>query len=638
MFCTICGNQIQDSEMFCPKCGTPVSAPETVTLQAEQASVPVTPAQIPYQNAQPQMQMPYHNMQAQPQMPYHNMQAQPQMPYQNAGVQPPTKGGKSKILIPLLIAGVAVAAGIIAVVVNAASIGNFFHKTFSTPEKYYQYVEGKNADETAEIIASSYGSYVENAKNIFNTAYNTSISLAIGEEGKDLLELAGLAGLDMSWLNEISLSGGVTLNENSVSINMATGMNEETLLSFIMLLDIKEGEAFLQIPELTSTYIGIDIEENVGRSYDDFRDVWEEMQEMSKDTLASLPSQVEFEKLLSKYMKIALSGIEDVDKKDKTLKVEGVEQKCTALIVTIDADTMADIFDAILKEAEDDQELEQFIVDFAEAVDYDGDDVYDALIDGLDDIQSSLSRISSREEIVMTVYVNGKGEVVGREFEIDGVTISMLMPEKGKNFGYEFSIEGSGASVSLTGSGTKSGDKIDGDFRLRYDGATVMNITTEELDLKTLRRGKLNGKLEMSLGSGIRELIGSGQGLSILQKISFTLEAKTTDNSFTYRYGILYDDGDIGSITVSAGQEKSSTVKLPGSKDVIFVEDDRDLEEWFNGIDWDNVVSVLKKVNLPKSLIDLVESFGEAVKDGNADEWLEELLWDYYGYYYYLSP
>lgn len=638
MFCTICGNQIQDSEMFCPKCGTPVSAPETVTLQAEQASVPVTPAQIPYQNAQPQMQMPYHNMQAQPQMPYHNMQAQPQMPYQNAGVQPPTKGGKSKILIPLLIAGVAVAAGIIAVVVNAASIGNFFHKTFSTPEKYYQYVEGKNADETAEIIASSYGSYVENAKNIFNTAYNTSISLAIGEEGKDLLELAGLAGLDMSWLNEISLSGGVTLNENSVSINMATGMNEETLLSFIMLLDIKEGEAFLQIPELTSTYIGIDIEENVGRSYDDFRDVWEEMQEMSKDTLASLPSQVEFEKLLSKYMKIALSGIEDVDKKDKTLKVEGVEQKCTALIVTIDADTMADIFDAILKEAEDDQELEQFIVDFAEAVDYDGDDVYDALIDGLDDIQSSLSRISSREEIVMTVYVNGKGEVVGREFEIDGVTISMLMPEKGKNFGYEFSIEGSGASVSLTGSGTKSGDKIDGDFRLRYDGATVMNITTEELDLKTLRRGKLNGKLEMSLGSGIRELIGSGQGLSILQKITFTLEAKTTDNSFTYRYGILYDDGDIGSITVSAGQEKSSTVKLPGSKDVIFVEDDRDLEEWFNGIDWDNVVSVLKKVNLPKSLIDLVESFGEAVKDGNADEWLEELLWDYYGYYYYLSP
>lgn len=638
MFCTICGNQIQDSEMFCPKCGTPVSAPETVTLQAEQASVPVTPAQVPYQNAQPQMQMPYHNMQAQPQMPYHNMQAQPQMPYQNAGVQPPTKGGKSKILIPLLIAGVAVAAGIIAVVVNAASIGNFFHKTFSTPEKYYQYVEGKNADETAEIIASSYGSYVENAKNIFNTAYNTSISLAIGEEGKDLLELAGLAGLDMSWLNEISLSGGVTLNENSVSINMATGMNEETLLSFIMLLDIKEGEAFLQIPELTSTYIGIDIEENVGRSYDDFRDVWEEMQEMSKDTLASLPSQVEFEKLLSKYMKIALSGIEDVDKKDKTLKVEGVEQKCTALIVTIDADTMADIFDAILKEAEDDQELEQFIVDFAEAVDYDGDDVYDALIDGLDDIQSSLSRISSREEIVMTVYVNGKGEVVGREFEIDGVTISMLMPEKGKNFGYEFSIEGSGASVSLTGSGTKSGDKIDGDFRLRYDGATVMNITTEELDLKTLRRGKLNGKLEMSLGSGIRELIGSGQGLSILQKITFTLEAKTTDNSFTYRYGILYDDGDIGSITVSAGQEKSSTVKLPGSKDVIFVEDDRDLEEWFNGIDWDNVVSVLKKVNLPKSLIDLVESFGEAVKDGNADEWLEELLWDYYGYYYYLSP
>ncbi|MCH5274338.1 MAG: zinc-ribbon domain-containing protein [Lachnospiraceae bacterium] len=628
MFCEKCGTQLQDDERFCPKCGTPVPILGDTTPQAVETPVQAAVAQAPIPNVEAQAPIP--NVQAQAPIP--NVQVQTPIP---AAVAQPNekKKGKSKILLPILIAAAAVAVVALVVVVNAARIGNFFHKTFSSPEKYYQYVESKNAEEMAEIMASYYGNYVDSAKNAFNTTYNTSVSVEIGEAGKDLLELSGLLGVDLSWLESASLSGGVTLNDDKMSINLAVGVNKDNLMSLITLFNVDEGEAYLQIPELTSTYIGIEIDDY---SYDDFLDEWEEMKEVYVETFDSLPSEAGLEKLLAKYMKIALGAIEDVEKKDKTLKVEGVEQKCTALIITIDADTMADILEAILDEAEDDKELEKFIVVLAEAMDEDGDDLYDELIDGLEYMQKSLSRVRSSEEIVMTVYVDGKGSVVGREIEIDDVTISLLMPEKGKNFGYEFSVEERGVSFSVTGSGKKSGNKIDGDFRVRYNGMTMLNITTDDLNLKTLKRGMLNGKLEVSLGSGIGTLLASSApGMSLLQDISFSLDAKTTENSYEYKLGIVYDDGDIGTITVSGEQKKASNIKLPNSKDVIYVEDERDLEEWAEEIDWDKVISKLEKTDLPRSVTKFLKKLGDAVEDGEIEEFLEDLLWSYYGY---ISP
>lgn len=623
MFCEKCGTQLQDSERFCPKCGTPApvnAVPASEGTQGAAAQPESTPQAVT--NAAG-------NVAA------GAAEAVKSAETGNQSVQSVDEGKAPKKKKGPVIAGVAAAVVLVVIIAGlsgiTARIGNFVHKTFSSPEKYYQYVEKKNAQELAAAVGDFYQLYVLDQKDMFNTTANSKVSLTLGKGGKDLLELAGLAGVDLSWIESASFASDVTVKGDQLGMSFSAAVNKSNILSLVMAMDIDAGEIYLQIPELTDTYIGIDLRDAVGSSYaKNLANGWEDFQEKYTEILTSLPSQAKLEKLLNKYMKIALSCVEDVDKKSKSLKVEGVEQKCTVLEVTIDARTAADIVDAILEEAEDDGTLEDFIFDIADAFEADGDDIYDEFLDGLEYIYQGLKNVRGGDEIVLTVYVNGKGEVVGRELEAGNVTIAMLMPEKGRKFGYEFSITEGRQSFSLTGSGKRSGDKIDGDFRLRYSGVSLLDITTDNLNLKSLKKGQLNGKVEVSIGSGIGTVVGTVPGMSILQNMKFTLSGKSSAKSAECTFGLIYDGDDMGSITVSAESKKASSVKIPKEKNVIFVEDERDIEDWVDEINWDKMISNFEKADLPRSVIRALENWSDAIEDGDwdmLDGWANDLWW-----------
>ena len=625
MFCEKCGIQLQDSERFCPKCGTP--APVDAASASEETQKAA---------AQPESTQAVTNV-------ADNVAAGAEGAIKTAETgkeSVPSVGEENapKKKKGAVIAGVAAAVVLIVIIAGVsgitARIGNFIHKTFSSPEKYYQYVEKKNITELADTIGDIYQLYVLDQKDMFNITSNATVSLALGKGGKNLLELAGLAGVDLSWIESASFTSGVTIKGDQLGMNFSTAVNKRNIMSLVMAMDVDAGELYLQIPELTDTYIGIDLRDTMGSSYaKNLANGWEDMQEKYEEILTSLPSQAKLEKLLNKYMKIALNCVEDVDKKSKSLKVEGVEQKCTVLEVTIDARTAADMVDAILEEAEDDRTLEDFFFDIAEAFGADGDDIYDEFLDSLDDLYNELKNTRGGDEIVLTVYVNGKGEIVGRELEIGNVTIAMLMPEKGRKFGYEFSVTEGGQSLSLIGSGKRSGNKIDGDFRLRYNGASLLDITADNLNLETMKKGLLNGKIEVSIGSGIGTVAGVVPGLSILQNMKFTLNSKSSAKSVQYTFGVNYDGKDMGSITVSGEKKKASSVKIPKGKNVIFVEDSRDIVDWVDGINWDKIITNLEKADLPRSVTRAFEDWSEAIEDGDWDMF-EDLAKELMRYYF----
>lgn len=616
MFCEKCGTQLQDSERFCPNCGTPaptdtVSASNTVSASETAQNAAVQP------------------------------EAAPNTVTDAAGVAQATgvAGDKpSKKKKGFIIAGVAAAVVLVVVIAVAfditARVGNFVHKTFSSPEKYYQYVEKKNAEDAVDTVGDVYQLYLLDRKDLFNTTSNATVSLELAQGGQDLLELAGLAGVDMSWLESASFSSGLTIKGDQLGMNFSTAVNNDNVLSLAMALDIEAGEMYIQIPELTNTYIGIDFRDMLGSAYvRNLTNEWDDLKETFTETLASLPSQAKMEKLLNKYLEIALGCVDDVTKKSKTLKVEGVKQKCTVLEVTIDTRTAADMLDAILDEAEYDSTLEDFILDLADVYGEDRDDIYDEFIDGLDDLYRQLRGARGGDEIVLTVYVNGKGEVVGRELEVGDTTIALLMPEKGGKFGFEFSVAEGRTSVSFTGSGKRSGNKIDGDFQLRSNGAALLEITTDNLNLANMKKGQLNGKIEVSVGSGIGTVAGSMSGLSIIKDMKFTLSGKSSANSSKCTLGLVYKGEDLGSITVSTERKKASSVKIPKEKNVIFVEDARDLEDWFDEINWDKVISNLEKTDLPRSVIRTLEDWVDAIEDGDwgmFEDMASELMWYYY--------
>jgi hypothetical protein len=616
MFCGNCGTEVDDGESFCPECGAPLT-PENAEGNGNGTG-----------------------------------KVQEFVNKFTEKIQDIVKKAGTGAASAPVIAVVAVVLVVVLVAANASRIGNFVHKTFSSPEKYYQYVEKKAAHElisnsgdmyknlalnymmTSTYVYTSYSmnSYNMNSYNMYrlnNAAiyqllmletgssdknYSGEISVELGKDGEELLELAGLAGIDLSGLKSVSVSASANTKDNRTSFEAALSSNSKDIISGNGVFDIKDGKFYFQVPELNSDYIEIDMDD----VYYDYDEIYEQRQ-MMQDVLDALPSESKFEDILEDYVAVALKNVDKVSSSSKSISVGGVEQKCTELKVTFDADTLEDMTEAILKDMKKDKEIKKTLENIAKAADadFDSDDYEDYIDDMLDDLDYAFD---DDLEIVMKVYVDGKGKIRGRVIEYedgyDSFEVSMLMPQKGRKVGYELSIDDDGETVKLTGEGKKSGDKVTGDFTVKYNGTSIVDLSVKKLDVESLKSGKLNGKIEASVSSKLAKVTGSISGMSIIEDIRLTVDAETDDNSFKYKIGVIYDDEDIGTITLSAKSSKGSKVSLPSSKDTVSISDEDDLLEWVEDIDWSKFLNNLDKANLPDDVIDEIEDAIDDIEDG----------------------
>lgn len=617
MFCEKCGNSINENQRFCSKCGAPIvhTGDEGISSNEkdskwEMPKVDTAKLEEGVSGIKNKINDYIKNI---------------------TGLEFWKKMNRTSVIVISVIA-----ITLILLFANGAAINNFVHKTFGSPKSYYQFVEKKSAKEIASFSGELYDAWL-NTLNIHDKSINGELSVELGEDGQEIIELAGLAGLDLSWIQSVNLSLNSSVKNNVSQIGMSADINKDQILSGNLIMDMKNESIYFQIPELTKTYLGVELNEVLSDYDQTVVDEILEMQASNKKQLEKLPGEAKIEKLVNKYLFIALDCVDDVTKKKKTIKAEGIQQKCTELTITIDSDTMNDIAEAVLSEIEDDKELEKIITDVVEASDsdLDADEIYDSFIDEVESILNNLQYYADYDlGFVMKVYVDGKGKIKGRSFELEdnsNEAISFMMPEKGKKFGYEMSADVDGVSVKIVGSGKHSGDIINGDFEVKINGASILEIKAKKLNIEELKLGRLNGKFEANCSSKIANLADlayTGYSLSAIEDLKVTLESNTTDNSCKYKLGVIYDDQNIGDVAISLVTKDGNKASVPSARNTVMVEDPDDLEEWVENIVWDKVIAKLEKTDLPRELIKLVESIGEAADDGNWDK-LSRLLMIY---------
>jgi len=613
VFCNKCGNPIKEGNKFCSKCGAPVT--EVPVTEAPVAETEAVVEEAPVAETEPiAEETPVVEAGTAAEETVKQVEAVNEtLNYAQTIPEPKKKAGGSKKAV-FIVGGILVALILVLVIclLNAASFTNFFKKTFSAPEDYYHFVEEKTVDEITAVAGNFYETAILEGLDSSNKGSSMELTVSLDEGGKDLIELAGFAGVDLSWIDDAKISADASIKDTLYGLGATFGLNGEDVISGNIIMDIEEGSAYVQIPELTKTYIGLDLEEELGE-YE--LEMMQDQMEASAELLKACPDRAKFEKMLSKYLNIAIACMDDVSIDEKAIKVESVKQNCTELSVTIDAGTIVDMLEAILEEMEDDEDLEELITNFASLSPYDmyEDEIYDMLLEEIEyELEYLKSYADEDAEVVMNVYVDGKGEIVGREIEYEDyweetTRISMLMPKKGSDVAYEYSFEQYSTTVSLVGSGKESGNKVTGEFSVKYNGASLVDLKVKDFNTEDLKKLQLNGEVEVSMGSGISKVLGMTEYAAAFEDALITMKAKSSDSVAELTIGAIYDEESLGTVTVTSKTGKASSVKIPNDKDVIYAEDVEDVEEWLEEVDWDNLIEKMENADVSSDIIDEVE-------------------------------
>lgn len=633
MFCDQCGNPVGDSEKFCSRCGAPILSLGQEKTEAESSEQPAVSAESEQAaaSAEPEQPVPL-SIPVKPEPPV--APAIPEEPAAGSGKKGGKKSGRKIVFCAL---GGIVLALLAVCVVNAGRIANFFSRSFSSPEEYYRQVEQETVSQMAEQFGAYYGALLESPFRMDESSVDAEFILELGESGKDFLSLLDMGGVDVSWLSDLKMGVGFSWEESILSYALSFGLNKTELLSVNMLMDIMAGKIYFQVPELNDKYMGLEGYDAELYGADELA-LYQEMQERSAKLLEAMPEAKEVEKLLTKYMHLALNSVDDVNKKQKTVKAGGVSQKCTELEVTFDGKCLADMAEAVLKEMLKDKDLKKLIVstmDDMAVLDDDlvgysvsGEEAYEEFTEALEEMLDNVDELKSLDgELIMKVYVDSKGRIVGRTLEMeeeDGTYtgIYYLMPENGKNVGCEISVTADdGSRAALTGSGKKSGEKLTGSYELEYAGVSLLEMNVSGLDLEQLKQGYLNGTFTLMPSKMLGTLLTgavSGYGslyATMLADMELKLDLQMAKNSGKITLGLMYDEEKIVSLTAAVDAGKGPGTDIPDAANLIVIEEDEDLAAWMEGLSWDKFLDNLENAGVPEDLMEEVREGIEMLSD-----------------------
>ena len=579
------------------------------------------------------------------------------------------KSGKKGGLIVAAIGAVAVIAGGVVAAFNWDVVTNTIKSTFSSPQDYYASVEKDNFSNMAASAANAYQTMLREPMSSVSDMYESVTSGEIyegGYKGEIVIELGDSAmenlmdtlsyqeelPFDISEWNRIALEYETYSGDSLINAAAGLTIGDTGLISVDTLLDYKDSALYLAIPELSESYLGISFEDVMA----DYEDTLQSMEEMTEyldaiqEIVKVLPDAKQAQALLTKYFDVIIGCVDDVDKESVKLEAGGVNQKCTCLKVTIDGKTLVKAAKALCKELKDDKELKKYITDFVDAVseqaealdmaeelgmELDADEIYeqfqsmcDEILDTIDENEEEIPEF----ELVMSVYVDSKGHVCGREFELEveeqTMTLLVANTENGSNVGFEASLLIDDGDVEngfvFEGSGKKNKGKLDGTYALTVmaqgEKKKMMNVSVKQFDLDAMEKGYLNGSFGLSIADDLLEEMEERipeEVYSMLEEMELVFDLTSNENAAKFKVSLNQGKELYASLSISS--EKVSDKKLSVPSDAIMIEDIEDpedsLKEYWMTLDWDSMIEKLEEIGLSDELIENLKYLIERVND-----------------------
>ena len=582
MYCGNCGAQLPEGARFCGSCGQPLVDPSKIDAGSDQ---------------QPEVQK-FFTQPESAQEPFVRGQGNGYPDPYDDGFAPAPEPRKPKKIGWIIGAAAALVVIVAAVLValNFKVVSNAWMRTFSSPESYYRHVE-KQA--MADVIDTGVDVYERTPAEHDSYTSEVTTKIVVGEPVRELAE--SLVGLDMDWLESAGLWEKVTMHDGKMGLQLDVSLNESSIATADLVTDGED--IYFRVPDIRDDYARIDQRDLMGGGAVSVQSTRVTLLELAQNLPEIMPDSDRMEKMLNRYVEAIVDNIDDVDKTTQTLQADTVSQKCTALTVHLDEDSLARIIEALCDTALEDEELQQILMDLVEQIGQDPDEVWDELVEELEDVRDRADRIAEQVEIEMTVYVDGKGEIRGRTIVInDYETLEYAAPEQGSNYGLrlaltrddfeQFVLEGSGKNDS-------------GSFELLVEEMHILDITASDFDRDALEDGYLNGTFDIAPSPFVVNQLGNevGQelrGLNLdLDDVHLVVEARSKKDSGSIVLRVMMGEEEYLSVNMD------SSVSYTGGE-VDIPEDSISLENWTRNINissLDVYLDRLEDAGFPSSLI-----------------------------------
>ena len=618
MFCKNCGRELEADERFCPICGTPVStANEVKTEEIVNGINEVRMEEITGVRTEGI----YNGIYGAGTEALTGIN--PEVNAVIAGgdqsnARSKKKGGKAKFFV---LGGIGVLI-IALVVLGFIFLPGFLRRTFSSPEDYFAYVMEQESKDFAKGAADGYEIALSHA-NFLDTDVTYNASFKMGDDLVSLIE--NISSRDVSAFSEIEVNGEYKAGNGLIDSNGAFLIKGATLLDYDFLMDISGQKLYLSLPALYDQYMEITFDDLEAMTYSIIHiEIPENFEETVAKVLEAYPDKKVVEDIINRYSKIIFSKIKGVEKTTENLSVGDVTETCTVLKFEFDEYVLEDMVEEVVETILNDKDIENVFNAFSKIDDSNVKDRYREFMDRLKDSKSRIDDISDENDFCydITLWVGYNDRVKGVRIELDnGEEFGLAMPRSGDKVGIECYYQTKYTDMDLIGEGAMNGDKLNAELTLYENGEDYLQIGIEKLDLEQIKKGLLNGSMQVSLSQRYADELSQqlyyqiGTGID-LEDFVLQMEFESTKDSFEANVRVLNKLSEFLTAHVEVNMKKAADVSTPASGNCDRIRDVNDL------------IDYLGKMKLDQWAEDLdAKGLGELAN--GIEEVIEEIVYSY---------
>ena len=470
--------------------------------------------------------------------------------------------------------------------------------------------------------------YAKNKEQISDEVKGSAdIKLTLDDGGKAILGM--LVPVDVSWLQDASITGNVGLVSDNLTENMDVNVNGTKICTIEYSMDTANSEIYMRIPEISESYIKMNMVQMTQEAVEETDQYSDSSFDVSMDmadamasyfgALENLPEADTVQSILTRYTDIIFDNVADAENPGaQTVTAGGVSQELTVLEGHITQQEAIPMLEQILSTAKEDEDLKGLIESWTEVLN-DPNYTYETFLDAISSLEEEIpsqegTDATDESGFVLRAWVDGDGSVVGRQFlTTDGTAdteenlISYLNTEDGDNRGISmtFGFESSG-DFTIEGSGTLSGDLLSGTYTVSTAGTDAIVIDVTDYDTKALDEGMWKGTYTISGAPVVSEDGTSYDPFGGMQLV-LTADGKDANNA-EWDLALLASGTSLGSITIAGSNDGEAPAAVDGASltDVYDFSNDDDIASYAETIDTDAIVANLTTAGMPEGWLDSV--------------------------------